>query len=135
MSRALTSSELSSSPRPRLGNVASVAGTTRLTAGNVKPGTAAREAQAKKMVVTGCGCQSNFASRSRCRSCRYQQQRGQSGRKPQFTQSTFAAVVAEEAAKLHAQLGQGAIDVPMMETGQDVAPSEEAERVGRQRTS
>ena len=27
-----------------------------------------------------------------------------------------------------AQLGQGAIDVPMMETSQDVAPSEEAER-------
>ena len=81
----------------------------------------------------GCGCESNFASRSRCRSCgvvrgRYQQQQGQSGRTPQFTQSTFAAVVAEEAAKLHAQLGQGAIDVPMMETGQDVAPSEEAER-------
>ena len=37
-------------------------------------------------------------------------------------------MVAEEAAKLHAQLGQGAIDVPMMETGQDVAPSDEAER-------
>ena len=77
----------------------------------------------------GCGCESNFASRSRCRSCgvvrgRYQQQQGQSGRTPQFTQKTFAAVVAEEAAKL----GQGAIDVPMMETGQDVAPSEEAER-------
>ena len=33
----------------------------------------------------------------------------------------------EEAAKLHAQLGQDAIDVPMMETGQDAAPSEEAE--------
>ena len=50
----------------------------------------------------GCGCESNFASRPRCRSCgvvrgRYQQQQGQSGRKPQFTQSTFEAVVAEEA--------------------------------------
>ena len=107
-----------------------MAGTTRLTARNVKPGTAAREVQAKKMVdtgIVGVGCESNFASRSRCPSCgvvrgRYQQQQGQSGRKPQFTQSTFAAVVAEEAAKLHAQLGQGAIDVPMMETGQNVAP-------------
>ena len=81
----------------------------------------------------GCGCESNFASRSRCRSCgvvrgRYQQQQVQSSRKPQFTQSTFAAVVAEEAAKLYAQLGQGTIDVPMMETGPDVAPSEDAER-------
>ena len=47
----------------------------------------------------------------------YQQQQGQSGRKPQFPQSTFAAVVAEEAAKLHAQLGQDAIDVPTMKTG------------------
>ena len=46
---------------------------------------------------------------------------------PQFTQSTFAAVV-EEAGKLHAQLGQVAIDVPMMETGPDEAPSQEAER-------
>ena len=81
----------------------------------------------------GCGCESNFASRSRCRSCgvvrgRCQQQQAQSGRTPQFPQSTFAAVVAEDAAKLHAQLGQGAIDVPIMETGQDVAPSDEAER-------
>ena len=76
----------------------------------------------------GCGCESNFASRSKCRSCgvvrgRCQQQQGQSGRKLQFTQGTFAAVVAEEAGKPHAQLGHGAIDVPMMETGQDVAPS------------
>ena len=55
--------------------------------------------------------------------------RGQSSRRPQFMQSTFAAVVAEEAAKLHAQLGQpAAIDVPMIEDGLDEAPSEEAER-------
>ena len=105
----------------------------RRTAGNVKPGTAAREVHAKKMVDTVCGCVSNFASRSRCRSCgvvrgRYQQQQGQSSRKPQSTQSTFAAVVEEEAAKLHAQLGQDAVDVPMMENGRDEAPSEEAER-------
>ena len=72
----------------------------------------------------GCGCESNFASRSRCRSCGAVRGRYQ----PQFTQSTFAAVVVEEAAKLHAQLGQDAIDVPMMETGPDEAPSEEAER-------
>ena len=71
-----------------------------------------------------CGCESNFASRSRCRSCGAARGRYQ----PQFTQSTFAAVVAEEAAKLHAQLGQDAIDVPMIETGPDEAPSEEAER-------
>ena len=103
-----------------------MAGTTRRTAGNVKPGTAAREVQAKKMVDTGCGCVSNFASRSRCRSCgvlrgRYQPQL-------QSTQSTFAVVVAEEVAKLRAQLGQDAVDVPMMENGRDEAPSEEAER-------
>ena len=46
----------------------------------------------------------------------------------QSTQSSFATVVAEEAAKLHAQLGQDAVDVPMMENGPDDVPSEEAER-------
>ena len=33
-----------------------------------------------------------------------------------------------EAAKLHAQLGQDAVDVPMMENGPDEVPPEEAER-------
>ena len=112
-----------------------MAGTTRLTAGYVKPGTAARAPGQEDGGYWDCGfgCESNFASRSRCRSCGvvrgpYQQQQKHSGRKPQFTQITFAAVVAEEAAKLHAQLGQGAIDVPMTGTSPDVAPSEEAER-------
>ena len=41
---------------------------------------------------------------------------------------SVSAPVYAEAAKLHAQLGQDAIDVPMMETGPDEAPSEEAER-------
>ena len=82
----------------------------------------------------GCGCESNFASRSKCRSCgiargRYQQQQGQGSRKLQSTQSSFAAAVAEEAAKLHAQLGQSMeVEAPMMESGPDVVPSEEAAR-------
>ena len=82
-----------------------------------------------------CGCESHCASRPKCRSCgeargrQRQQQQGQSSRRPPSMQSPFAAVVAEEAAKLHAQLGQpAAINVPMIEDGPDEAPSEEAER-------
>ena len=113
--------------------MASVAGTTRFTAGSGKAGAAAKEAQEDGGYWNcGCGCESNCAPRSNCRSCgvtrgRHQQQ-GQSSRKPQSTQSSFATVVAEEAAKLHAQLGQDAVDVPMMENGPDDVPSEEAER-------
>ena len=52
---------------------------------------------------------------------------GKSGRKPQFTQR-YLCSCGGGGGREQAQLGQGAIDVPMMETGQDVAPSEEAER-------
>ena len=54
--------------------------------------------------------------------------RGRAVASPSLRRVPFAAVVAEEAAKLHAQLGQDAVDVPMMENGRDEAPSEEAER-------
>ena len=63
----------------------------------------------------GCGCESNYASRSKCRSCgaarcQHHQQHGQRSRKPPSMQSSFATVVAEVAAKLHAQLGQPLYD-------------------------
>ena len=79
----------------------------------------------------GCGCVSKFASRSRCRLCgvtrgRCQEQQVQSICKPQSAQSSFADAVAEEAAKHHAQLGKGAVDLPMMGDGLDEVPSEEA---------
>ena len=89
---------------PRLGNVASAAGTTRVTARNVKPGTAAREVQAKKMVDTGIVGVDASPTSSHDRGAIHVElyvvgisnNKGQSSRKPQFTQSTFAAVVAEE---------------------------------------
>ena len=52
---------------------------------------------------------------------RHHQQQGQSSRKPPSMQSSFADAVA--AAKLHAQLGQDAVDVPMMENGPGRGPT------------
>ena len=96
-----------------------MAGTTRLTAGNVKPGTAAREVQAKKMVDTGIVGVDASPTLPHDRDAVHVEL---------YVVGITAAVVAEEAAKLHAQLGQDAIDVPVVEIGPDVALSEEAER-------
>ena len=103
-----------------------MAGTTRLTPGNVIPGE--REVQAKKMVDASPTLpHDRGAVHVELCVVGISDNRGRAVASSSLRRVPLQAVVAEAAAKLHAQLGQGAIDVPMMETGQDVAPSEEAE--------